>query len=41
MPSPGPLLTTNSEGLAVGRKVRIRSVEGLILIVEPEQASRR
>jgi membrane protein implicated in regulation of membrane protease activity len=29
------------EGLAVGRKVRIRSVEGLTLIVEPEQGSRR
>ena len=29
------------DGLAVGRKVRIRSVEGLTLIVEPEQASRR
>ena len=29
------------EGLAVGRKVRIRSVEGLTLIVEPEEGSRR
>ena len=29
------------EGLAVGRKVRIRSVEGLTLIVEPEQGSKR
>ena len=29
------------DGLAVGRKVRIRSVEGLTLIVEPEQASGR
>jgi len=27
------------EGLAIGFKVRIRSVEGLTLIVEPEQAS--
>jgi membrane protein implicated in regulation of membrane protease activity len=29
------------EGLAVGRKVRIRSVEGLTLIVEPEEGFRR
>jgi membrane protein implicated in regulation of membrane protease activity len=29
------------DGLAVGRKVRIRYVEGLTLIVEPEQASKR
>lgn len=29
------------DGLAVGCKVHIRSVEGLTLIVEPEQASRR
>ena len=29
------------DGLAVGCKVHIRSVEGLTLIVEPEQVSRR
>ncbi|HYQ90622.1 MAG TPA: NfeD family protein [Candidatus Competibacteraceae bacterium] len=29
------------EGLAVGCKVRIRAVEGLTLIVEPEQGSKR